>query len=65
MAGSRTGRCPRARRLVLESAANATYEAAWIEYLVSERGVDQDTALRTLSAFRIWRGPLGQPDITD
>lgn len=35
-------------RLILESAANATYEAAWLNFM----GADEDTALKMLTAFR-------------
>lgn len=53
-------------REVVEAAANATYEAAFVEWLLVEQKVDEATAFRSLQAFRIWRRDRwGQPDIED
>lgn len=53
-------------REVLESATNAAYEAAFLEFMLAEMKVEERIAFEMLVAFRTWRRDRwGQPEIED
>lgn len=52
--------------LVMEAAANATYEAAMVQWLMEELHLSEEAAGRAIGAMRIWRSDKwGQPTIPE
>jgi hypothetical protein len=53
-------------QLVAEASTNAVYEAALLQWLVEELGIDFEAAGTAIGAMRIWRADKwGQPTIPE